>query len=334
MTEEDSFGTTFNKNLTSSLKYYNFDGMTKKQIIEKYENLLFEREKQIGIISMQMGNVHQKLMNINDELEELQNKKYEKDENVLQKQIELNQVLREKDHIFNKLTNLMEENDKFRKIITSNSTNLSLLNSIDDKDKSYDRKKRGKSLTDKRNRRISTKTMDEYNKKLSSNNIKKMNSLKIKSEIGVIKSPTPVNHFNITFTPSPKKENGRLALNLTNVDKDIPVINSKNSNIPLNLINKNNNIVDKNNSGNEKNNVDDNNNNNNNNVIDNNEEDKKNTDNENNNEKNNDLENKKEEEVKTTPIVKLPKRHHKKKDKKKSSKKLASDDLDYEPVFK
>ena len=43
---------------------------------------------------------------------------------------------------------------------------------------------------------------------------------------------------------------------------------------------------------------------------------------------------KKEEEVKTTPIVKLPKRHHKKKDKKKSSKKLASDDLDYEPVFK
>ena len=191
-----------------------------------------------------MGNVHQKLMNINDELEELQNKKYEKDENVLQKQIELNQVLREKDHIFNKLTNLMEENDKFRKIITSNSTNLSLLNSIDDKDKSYDRKKRGKSLTDKRNRRISTKTMDEYNKKLSSNNIKKMNSLKIKSEIGVIKSPTPVNHFNITFTPSPKKENGRLALNLTNVDKDIPVINSKNSNIPLNLINENKNKVE------------------------------------------------------------------------------------------
>ena len=41
-----------------------------------------------------------------------------------------------------------------------------------------------------------------------------------------------------------------------------------------------------------------------------------------------------ESEIKaTTPIVKLPKRHHKKKDKKKT-KKLASDDLDYEPVFK
>lgn len=31
MTEENSFGTTYNKNLTSSLKYYNFDGMTKNK---------------------------------------------------------------------------------------------------------------------------------------------------------------------------------------------------------------------------------------------------------------------------------------------------------------
>ena len=112
MTEENSFGTTFNENLTSSLKYYNFEGMTKKQIIEKYENLLFEREKQIGIISLQMGNVHEKLMNLNEELEILQIKKNEKDEKVIEKQSELNQVLREKDHIFNKLNNLIEENKK------------------------------------------------------------------------------------------------------------------------------------------------------------------------------------------------------------------------------
>ncbi len=94
---------------------------------------------------------------------------------------------------------------------------------------------------------------------------------------------------------------------------------------------KDNNYIDNNNINNE-NNIKENNKNDNLN-------DNKNIENENKNEVNNnnlnsDI-NKEESEIKTTtPIVKLPKRHHKKKDKKKSSKKLASDDLDYEPVFK
>ena len=204
MTEENSFGTTFNENLTSSLKYYNFDGMTKQQIIEKYENLLFEREKQIGIISLQMGNVHEKLMNLNEELEILQIKKNQKDENVIEKQTELNQVLREKDHIFNKLNNLIEENDKFKKIIQSNSTTLTLLNN-DEKEKIFDKKKRGKSLTDKRNRRVSTRIMEEYNKRLSINQIKKMNTYNTNND--GIKSPSPIRNLNIKFSPIPIQSN-------------------------------------------------------------------------------------------------------------------------------
>ncbi len=330
MTEENSFGTTFNKNLTSSLKYYNFDGMTKQQIIEKYESLLFEREKQIGIISLQMGNVHEKLMNLNEELEVLQKKKNQKDESVIEKQTELNQVLREKDHIFNKLNNLIEENDKFKKIIQSNSTTLSLLNN-DEKDKIFDKKKRGKSLNDKRYRRISTKTMDEYNKRLSINQIKKMNTYNVNND--GIKSPDPIRNLNIKFSPIPIQSNNA-SLNLIKINNEIPIVNNKNQSNENNKNdnNKNNNEKDEN-----KNNI-----NNENNIKENNKNDNlnenKNIENENKNEVNNNNINsdiiKDESEIKTTtPIVKLPKRHHKKKDKKKT-KKLASDDLDYEPVFK
>ena len=331
MTEENSFGTTFNKNLTSSLKYYNFDGMTKQQIIEKYESLLFEREKQIGIISLQMGNVHEKLMNLNEELEVLQKKKNQKDESVIEKQTELNQVLREKDHIFNKLNNLIEENDKFKKIIQSNSTTLSLLNN-DEKDKIFDKKKRGKSLNDKRYRRISTKTMDEYNKRLSINQIKKMNTYNVNND--GIKSPDPIRNLNIKFSPIPIQSNNA-SLNLIKINNEIPIVNNKNQSNENNKNdnNKNNNEKDEN-----KNNI-----NNENNIKENNKNDNlnenKNIENENKNEvnNNNNINSdiiKDESEIKaTTPIVKLPKRHHKKKDKKKT-KKLASDDLDYEPVFK
>ena len=330
MTEENSFGTTFNKNLTSSLKYYNFDGMTKQQIIEKYESLLFEREKQIGIISLQMGNVHEKLMNLNEELEVLQKKKNQKDESVIEKQTELNQVLREKDHIFNKLNNLIEENDKFKKIIQSNSTTLSLLNN-DEKEKIFDKKKRGKSLNDKRYRRISTKTMDEYNKRLSINQIKKMNTYNVNND--GIKSPDPIRNLNIKFSPIPIQSNNA-SLNLIKINNEIPIVNNKNQSNENNKNdnNKNNNEKDEN-----KNNI-----NNENNIKENNKNDNlnenKNIENENKNEVNNNNINsdiiKDESEIKTTtPIVKLPKRHHKKKDKKKT-KKLASDDLDYEPVFK
>ncbi len=330
MTEENSFGITFNKNLTSSLKYYNFDGMTKQQIIEKYESLLFEREKQIGIISLQMGNVHEKLMNLNEELEVLQKKKNQKDESVIEKQTELNQVLREKDHIFNKLNNLIEENDKFKKIIQSNSTTLSLLNN-DEKDKIFDKKKRGKSLNDKRYRRISTKTMDEYNKRLSINQIKKMNTYNVNND--GIKSPDPIRNLNIKFSPIPIQSNNA-SLNLIKINNEIPIVNNKNQSNENNKNdnNKNNNEKDEN-----KNNI-----NNENNIKENNKNDNlnenKNIENENKNEVNNNNINsdiiKDESEIKTiTPIVKLPKRHHKKKDKKKT-KKLASDDLDYEPVFK
>ncbi len=51
-------------NLQSSLKYFDFEGMTKEQIIDKYEETLCQREKQIRDIAFEIGIINEKLCNV------------------------------------------------------------------------------------------------------------------------------------------------------------------------------------------------------------------------------------------------------------------------------
>jgi hypothetical protein len=48
----------------SSLKYFNFEGMSNEKIIEKYDEVLAQREKQIEILSHEVGVLNEKLSNV------------------------------------------------------------------------------------------------------------------------------------------------------------------------------------------------------------------------------------------------------------------------------
>ncbi len=49
---------------TSTLKNSNFSEMSKDQIIEKYEMVLANRENQISYLSLALGNLNDKLMQV------------------------------------------------------------------------------------------------------------------------------------------------------------------------------------------------------------------------------------------------------------------------------
>jgi hypothetical protein len=52
-------------NLQSSLKFFSFEGMSKDQIIDKYEETLCQREKQIRDIAYEIGIINEKLVTVN-----------------------------------------------------------------------------------------------------------------------------------------------------------------------------------------------------------------------------------------------------------------------------
>jgi hypothetical protein len=60
-----------NKNFdenNSSLKFFNFEGWTNEKIIAKYENVLACREKQITDLSIEIGNLNDRMSTISDKL--------------------------------------------------------------------------------------------------------------------------------------------------------------------------------------------------------------------------------------------------------------------------
>jgi hypothetical protein len=50
--------------LQSTLKYFNFDGMDKTKIIEKFDEMLCQREKHIKDLSYEFGQINEKLSNV------------------------------------------------------------------------------------------------------------------------------------------------------------------------------------------------------------------------------------------------------------------------------
>ena len=53
----------------SSLKNYNFEGMTTEEIINKYESVLSTREKQILDLTVEIGNANSEINKLSDEIE-------------------------------------------------------------------------------------------------------------------------------------------------------------------------------------------------------------------------------------------------------------------------
>lgn len=132
------FCVTYNNNLKSSMKYTNFEGMSKKEIILKYENLLRQREKTIQELCSQLGNINQKCCVMSEKLEEIQKKNEEINNSIIKNETLLKQELTNKDILFITINNLTNENDKLKQMINDNCTDASKINE--------DYKKRGRSL--------------------------------------------------------------------------------------------------------------------------------------------------------------------------------------------
>ena len=103
--------------MSSSMKYINLEGLSVTQIIQKYEELLFQRENMINQLSIQLNEAREKYIDISDKINNLTSRHKELYENKLIIDKALNQQRTDKDLLFIKLNNLISENDKLKNII-------------------------------------------------------------------------------------------------------------------------------------------------------------------------------------------------------------------------
>ena len=87
----------------SSLKNFNFEGMTTEEIINKYESVLSTRENQLLSLTIEIGNVNSEINKLTDEIE-----KYDKENEILLNKINkieknISQELSNKDIMFMRL---------------------------------------------------------------------------------------------------------------------------------------------------------------------------------------------------------------------------------------
>ena len=87
----------------STLKNFNFEGMTTEEIINKYESVLSTREKQILDLTVEIGNANAEINKLTDEIE-----KYDKENVTLLNKINkieknISQELSNKEIMFNRL---------------------------------------------------------------------------------------------------------------------------------------------------------------------------------------------------------------------------------------
>ena len=114
-----------NSQIQSSMKYENLSGLTEDEIINKYEHLLTEREKQIRDLSYQFGKLNSQLIDneekiniINKEMIDL-DKNYNKTTKNLSMEIEKNKKIK------NQITQYEKENKELRQKVQIKLSNNS-----------------------------------------------------------------------------------------------------------------------------------------------------------------------------------------------------------------
>lgn len=164
----------------SCLKSFNFENMTKDEIIEKYESVLESREIQITDLSMELGKVQEKNLKFEEKLEFLENEnKVLKEENsklnimVKKKDKFLTQELQNKEHMFMRIEEKELECDTLKKKI--NDLELVLNSSGKKKDYNFNIFKElisGSSEKDKNTSNVNSEEKSNKNEENTVNNIK------------------------------------------------------------------------------------------------------------------------------------------------------------------
>lgn len=115
--------TNFIKRIESSMKYQDLSALTPNQLIEKYENLLCEREKQIRDLSAQMGLINEKLFDAVDKYKSLINDNNQMDEKTDKTSKRLISENENKKIMSQRIANLIKENSLLRGNIKDNISN-------------------------------------------------------------------------------------------------------------------------------------------------------------------------------------------------------------------
>ena len=173
--------------MTSSMKYINLDGLTPLQIIQKYEELLLQRENIIKQLSNQLNDSQQKYIEVSETIEQLTNKNKELNDTKLKCDKTLNQHRTDKDLLFIKLNNLISENDKLTNLIkgkkdpkSSSSPHGGNKKKEKEKDKNKDKdKNKNKIINDNKSQNIRLELKKEETTK---NNISQKYEVKLKEE--------------------------------------------------------------------------------------------------------------------------------------------------------
>ena len=211
----------------SSLKNNKFKGLTSEQIIKKYENVLFSREKQFYELSNEITKLTQKIQNL---MKKKEKSKYNNDilkEIFSQKQQMLKQELSNKEIVFMKLTDLEHKYDDLQIKIDDiiNKQNALADSTQKEKEKMIQDKEEGKKLID-----------IEFNNEVKEENIINTNNI---SENELIKDN------NIEDEKKDIEETKEEINNIININDDNSkkLINEENK-PDINLINMKENIIE------------------------------------------------------------------------------------------
>ena len=211
----------------SSLKNNKFKGLTAEQIIKKYENVLFSREKQFYELSNEITKLTQKIQNL---MKKKEKSKYNNDilkEIFSQKQQMLKQELSNKEIVFMKLTDLEHKYDDLQIKIDDiiNKQNALADSTQKEKEKMIQDKEEGKKLID-----------IEFNNEVKEENIISTNNI-LENEL--------IKDNNVEDDKKNIEETKEEINNIININDDNSnkLINEENK-PDINLINMNENIIE------------------------------------------------------------------------------------------
>ena len=114
MASENDFKFDFSS-IKSSAKNEDFNGLSEKQILEKYEALLVKRENEVKEISYQLGSVNEKYFDGIEKIKQLQKENEDLENKIIKISKSIEEEKNSKKIMNEKISELTKENNELRK---------------------------------------------------------------------------------------------------------------------------------------------------------------------------------------------------------------------------
>lgn len=205
-----TFGQILNKDLSSSMRYINLEGLNKEQIIDKYEQLLCQREKHYKELVLQMGETNQKYITIQDKVDELMKINEDLNISIVKTETQIQQEQVSKELWFIKLDYLIKEHDNLKAKLNGTYTRENRNKNSETRSENKEKKRTlSVDAIENRSQFIRNKTMNliDINNKLNNETEKSSIKEDIKDNTKTVKKKHTHKHKK-------DKENGKLSLTM------------------------------------------------------------------------------------------------------------------------